>query len=203
MFGPRIFAEANGWNSGAYWFGAMYNDVSNNYPINLSSSNALINYSAWPATHLISAFLLNITGVEYEALIKYMPLFWLIAVIFISFTIGKRLGLSPSQSFLLTIIVTSAFWVNQYAYSAQMLAYILYLFIFVFIVSAKDKPANIIVLFIAFMWLMLTHGLTSVAVIIASITISIFQRKPRIIIHFDNHKSWLTSDIRHLYFRSG
>lgn len=184
LIGPRIFAEANPTPSHAYWVGAGYKDAISGQQIDFSSSRALDNYSAWPGFHLVTANLLSVTGVGYETLAKYMPLFWLVSCALITFATGKRLGLASKDCLLLCVLTIASCWVLQNYYSPQMLAFTQYLLLFMLITTFRNALTGILVTILAYLALVVTHGLTNAAVLLATLMLLIWLRKNRFALLF-------------------
>jgi hypothetical protein len=185
LFGPRIFAEANPFCAAPYWFGARFKDAMGHQPIDPSSSLALENYSAWPGYHFITANLLSLTGAGYEPLMKYMPLFWLVSCAFITFAAGKQLGFTRNNCFLLAVFTIASFWLaGQNCYVPQMLAFIEYLLIFMLVITYTSTLRTILLTIITYLGLVITHGLTPVAVILGTLAVSIYLRKNRFVLVF-------------------
>jgi len=125
---------------------------------------------------LVPANLLSISGIDYHSLMKYMTIFWILCCAIIPFAIGKRLGLSQNTSFLISFISISAFWVIQNYYSPQMLGYIIYLLIFMLVITFKSRMAEYISITLLFGALVLTHGLTTIAVMLAILALALLQK---------------------------
>lgn len=183
LFGVPIFAEDNARFPWSYYPAGEVKTVLETKYVNFSSNSPLMTYHSWPAMHLISASILYITDIKIENLLKYMPLFWAISIILITFSIGKRLRLLSSQSFMASFLILVSFWTGLYYYGPPSLSYLLYLLLFMFIVVSskfnpnnaahkhesidfiKDKIINTILISVTFIALVITHVLTPIAVI--------------------------------------
>lgn len=186
LFGVPIFAEDNARFAWSYYPAGEVKTILETKYVDSESSYPLMTYRSWPSMHLISAFILYLTDIKIENLLKYMPLFWVISVILITFSIGKRLRLLSSQSFMASFLILASLWTGLYYYGPPSLAYLLYLLLFMFIVvftkfnpntSAaeahmnenvdfiKDKIINTILISLTFIALVITHILTPIAVI--------------------------------------
>ncbi len=159
LFGIPIFAEDNAWNPYSYYpAGEVKNVLTSGY-VNTTSEISLMTYRSWPAVHMISAFILTITNVQFESLIKYMPIFWLLSMIFLIFSVGRRFKFSSNISFAAVFLFLASFWVPQYYYGGQSLAIIAFVSLFLLTIS-KGKASEIMgVLF--YSMLAITHFLTS------------------------------------------
>jgi len=191
LFGVPIFAERNARFPWSYYPAGEVKTVLETKYIDSISKYPLISYRSWPATHLISASTLYLTRIKIENLLKYMPLFWLFSVILITFSIGKRFGLSSNQSFLASFFTLSSFWTSHYYYGPQSFAYVLYLLLFMFIVtfSKTGKIRDTILISLTFSSIVITHLLTSIAIIssfvFSSSSIrSIHEKRNKFIIFF-------------------
>jgi len=127
LYGVSIFAEENARFPWSYYPAGEVKTVLETQYIDSISKHNLISYRSWPATHIISATILYLTGIKIENLLKYVPLFWMFSVILITFIIGKRLKLLANQSFLATLIVLSSFWTFHYYYGPQSFGFLIYL----------------------------------------------------------------------------
>ncbi|NJD78614.1 MAG: hypothetical protein FIB08_16220 [Candidatus Methanoperedens sp.] len=188
LFGVPIFAEDNVRFPWSYYPAGEVKTVLETKYVNSSSDYPLMTYRSWPAMHFTSASILYMTNIKIEDLLKYMPLFWLLSVILITFSIGKRLRLSSSQSFLASFLILASFWTGLYYYGPPSLAYLFYLLLFMFIVAfskttpgtspgeinksenidfIKDKSriTQTILIFVTYITLLTTHILTPIALI--------------------------------------
>lgn len=169
LFGLGVFAEENARFIVSYYPTAEVKTVLETYHIDTISDYPLISYRSWPAFHLITASILYLSGISLNDLVKYMPLFWSICVIFVTFTIGRRLKLTLNGSFLLSFLLISSFWLPQYYYSPQSFAFIIYLILFICIFSQEN--INFIGLsLLTFSSLVIAHLVTSIVVILSLFT---------------------------------
>ncbi len=199
LFGVPIFTEDNARFPWSYYPAGEVKTVLETKYVNSSSNYPLMTYRSWPAIHLISAFILYLINIKIEDLLKYMPLFWVSSVILITFSIGKRLRLSSSQSFLASFFILASFWTGLYYYGPPSIAYLLYLLLFMFIVAfsrtspnasltearknedinfikGKSKIIPTILTSLTFTTLVTTHILTPIAVISSFIFSSTYIR---------------------------
>ncbi len=176
LFGVPIFAEDNARFPWSYYPAGEVKTVLETKYVNSSSNYPLMTYRSWPAMHFISASILYMTNIKIEDLLKYMPLFWVFSVILITFSIGKHLRLSSSQSFLASFLILASFWTGLYYYGPPSIAYLLYLLLFMFIVGFSNKITQIILISITYITLLTTHILTPIAVISSFIFSSSYIR---------------------------
>lgn len=172
LFAVPIFAEDNARFAWSYYPAGEVKNVLNTKTIDIAHKYPLLSYRSWPATHFVSANILYFTDIKIESLIKYMPLFWMILFILITFSTGKRFKLSNNRSFIMSIIVISSFWSFHYYYGPQSLAHLLYISSFMMIAGFNKHVKGIITTLLIFMVAVMTHMLTSVALILSFISSS-------------------------------
>ncbi|MEM3714946.1 MAG: hypothetical protein QXF82_08375 [Nitrososphaeria archaeon] len=144
------------------------------------SSGPVTLYYSWPALHFIGAFLINILGIEWinvGQLLKYWELVWIIAVVLITFCLGKELESQRNRYFIIPLLLVSSFWVPQYHFSPQSIAYIYFLLFFILI--PYETKSKFILGLIIYVSLTLTHCLTSFVVLII-LLISFYKMRSRI-----------------------
>lgn len=142
----------------------------------------LNSYYLWPALHLISASLLTVSGVGI-GFMRYMPVFCMLLLIFVSHATGKRLGLAPNRCFLLSFLVLSS-WLFMSDYTSYTLGMLLYLVLFMLLIAPRRTVAESVAVIFVFAALVITHGLTSLAVIPGLLLLSIYRKEPRFIALF-------------------
>lgn len=185
LFGVPVFAEDNARYPWSYYPAGEVKTVFEKQYVDFDSEYPLMSYRSWPAMHFISATMIFLTDIKIENLIKYMPLFWVISIILITYSFGKRLRLLPNQSFLASLLFLSSFWMPHYYYGPPSFSYILYLLLFMFIVLfsigsnvsftetrknininlIKGKIETTILICLTFASLVTTHLLTPIAII--------------------------------------
>lgn len=181
LFGLGVLAEQNARFSVSYYPAAEVKTILATSHIDTISKYPLISYRCWPAFHIISAYLLYMTGLELSAIVKYMPFFWYICAIFLLFTIGKYFDFSLNNRFLICYLFLSSFWLPQYYYSPQSFAIIAYLLLFLFLMSFDENARNKIIILLTFLTLVTTHLITSVIIIISSLIRAIYKRNYKLI----------------------
>lgn len=167
LFAVPIFAEENARFSWSYYPAGEIKEILKTDKIDKISEYELGSYRSWPVNHIVSAFMIRIVNIDTDGLIKYMPLFWILAVMFISFYAGKLLELSRNQCFATSFFVITSFWTINYYYGPQSLAYILYLLFFVSVISMRKRKdiTDIMFMILTFIVVIMTHMLTSIALI--------------------------------------
>lgn len=170
LFGVPIFAEENARFAYSYYPAGDVRTVLDTQKIDKISDYPLTAYRSWPTSHIISIFTIYLTNTNLDDLIKYMPIFWVLTLIFITYSTGKLLKLSNNQCFIMSFFMISAFWTMNYYYGPQSLAYILYLLFFIstILLYRRDMiPTNIMFIILVFGATVMTHLLTSIALIMA------------------------------------
>ena len=165
LFGVPIFAEENARFAYSYYPTGDVKTVLDTQKIDKISEYPLTSYRSWPGTHLISIFTIYYANISLDDLIKYMPIFWVFALILIMYGIGKLLKLPNNQCFAISLFMMSSFWTAGYYYGPQSMAYILYLLFFVSIILLNRRdmtPANIVFIILVFTATVVTHMLTSI-----------------------------------------
>lgn len=135
-------------------------------------------YRTWPAVHLISASTIQVAGISLKSLVDYAPWFWLISYILITYAVGKRFGLSPNLCFALSFLAITSYWMYQSDCSQQAIGSLLYLLCFMLIVSQNPQHtvAGTILAILCLSTLIISHGLTALALVISLITLSIYRK---------------------------
>lgn len=174
LFGVSIFAEENGRNVWAYYPTGEITTILDDQKIDNMDEYPLISYRSWPGSHFVSAYMIYIANVGIHDLIKYMPLAWTIILIFIMYGVGRTFKLPANQCFMITFLLLSSFWIMNYYYGPQSVAYILYLVFFISMINLyKDKGqttrretiAFTILTLLIFIATVMTHMLTSMLLI--------------------------------------
>lgn len=167
LFAIPIFAEENARFTWSYYPAGEIKEILKTYKIDNISTTELGSYRSWPITHLFSAFVINIVNIDTDDLIKYMPLFWILTTIFITYYTGKLFKLSRNQCFMASFFVITSFWTINYYYGPQSIAHTLYLLFFVSIMTIykRNDVASVIFMTLLFIASIMTHMLTSIVII--------------------------------------
>lgn len=178
LFGVAIFVEENArWWDSYYPISEVKNILSLGY-IEISPKYPSSSYYNWPGYHLITAFLISFSNFQLISIIKYMPLFNILTIIFLTYTIGKKLEFSLNQCFLLSYLLLSSLWVTTlYYYGPQAMAYILSLVIFLFLVQFKNTAKEKVIIVLTFLSIVITHALTTIVAVLSPMIISSFYKK--------------------------
>ena len=191
LFGLPIFTEENARFAWSYHPAGEVKSILETGTIGNITQYPLGSYRSWPTTHMVSAFIISMTGINTDDLVKYMPIFWVLSVTLVTYSVGKLLNLPANSCFLVSIFVISSFWTINYYYGPPSLAYILYLLFFMSIIYLyrRYSIANTIFMILTFVATIMTHMLTSMVLIvsffISSIFIqSIYKKRIRFIILF-------------------
>lgn len=167
LFGIPIFAEDNARYPWSYYPAGEIKEILKVNKIDKISESELGSYRSWPGNHIMSAFVINFTNINTDQLIKYMPLFWVLAVICITYYTGKVFKLSNNQCFIVSLFIISSFWTMNYYYGPQSTAYILYLLFFMSIIFIYKRKniTSIVFMILVFLATIMTHMLTSIVLI--------------------------------------
>ncbi len=177
LLGIRVFVEANAVDSTAYYpTSEVYNLLAAGH-LDITNPSSIATYYSWPAIHFISASLLEVTGAYLLPIMKYTPLFWILCFVFITYGIGKRFKLEPERCFLLSFLAISS-WLIAFAgfYYARFPAMMLFMLLFMLLIVPRRTIADRVAVTLMFAALVLTHGLTAMAVLPAVILLSFYRR---------------------------
>lgn len=176
LFGLPIFTEDNARFAWSYHPAGEVKSILETGTIGNITQYPLGSYRSWPTTHMVSAFIVGMTGISTDDLIKYMPIFWVLSVTLVAYSVGKLLNLPANSCFLIAIFVISSFWTINYYYGPPSLAYILYLLFFMSIIYLyrRYSIANTIFMILTFVATIMTHMLTSMVLIVSFLISSIY-----------------------------
>jgi len=141
-------------------------------------------YYSWPAFHFINASILEISGVTFS-FIKYMPLFFLLCFVSITYAIGKRFELPSNRCFLLSFLALSS-WLIGFAgfYYPRMYAMLLFLLLFMLLLTPQRTVAETIAAVLIFSAAILTHGMFPMVLIPGLVLLAIYRRDIRFVALF-------------------
>ena len=115
-----------------------------------------------------------------------MPLFWIIALIFFTYVMGKIFNFSPNQSFLLSFMILTSFTLFLYYYGPPSIAYLFFVMIFICLndisINRKYRLYTPLILFISA--LVMTHILTSLVVIVVIFIMYLIERRLKTLMIF-------------------
>lgn len=130
LFGLPLFAEENARFAWSYYPAGEVKYILEEGTIGNINEHELGTYRSWPATHFVSASVITLADIKIEDLIKYMPGYWALSVMLITYSIGKLFKLQANECFIASVFLISSFWTINYYYGPQSMAYILYLLFF-------------------------------------------------------------------------
>lgn len=185
LLGIRVFVEENALDGDSYYPVSEVFNLLAAHRLDLVNPPNIATYYSWPAIHFISASLLEVTGVDLIPLMKYTPLYWILCFVLITYAIGKRLGLTPNSCFLLSFLVVSS-WLVPFAgfYYPRLPAMILFLLLFMLLLAPRRTVAESVLVMLIFGALLLSHGLTSLAVLPGLIVLSVYRKDYRFVALF-------------------
>lgn len=185
LLGIRVFVEENALDGDSYYpVSEVFNLLAARH-IDIANPPHLATYYSWPVIHFISASLLEVTGIDLIPIMKYTPLYWILCFVLITYGIGKRLGLTPNSCFLLSFLVVSSWLVTASAfYYPRLPATILFLLLFMLLLAPRRTAAESVVVMLIFGALVLSHGLTAVAVLPGLILLSVYRKESRFVALF-------------------
>ena len=161
----------------------------------LDIANApVIAYYAWPATHFISATLMAVAGVDLGSLIRYGPLLIVFFVVVITYSLGKRFHLGRDRCFLISFLVLSSLLVSAVGdYAPRTIGGLLFLVLTLIVVPARGRNTSMwVAALLVFTGLVLSHGLYSVAALLALSALYFYRRQPRfIVLAFTVFLAWI------------
>lgn len=190
LFGIGIFTQENQPYSVSYYpVGEIKNILSIGH-IDSISDYPLISYGSWPSMHIITANFIYLANIKFDDIIKYVPMFLFISLIFIAFVMGKKLKFSQNQSFLFAYILLSSNWLTQLDYTPQSLAYILYVTLFMLLMTLSNKTKDMLLTLIIFAGMVITHLLSSFSILLSSAFVLYFRKKRLIILFLVIFVSW-------------
>ena len=86
--------------------------------------------------------------------------------------IGKRLNWTPQQQFGLAIFLLTASWINQDCYGAQAFGFLMIIFYIALLLGRRlERKSWLFMATIAFMALIMTHGLASFVALVSSVRV--------------------------------
>ncbi|MDO9333404.1 MAG: hypothetical protein Q7T57_02640 [Dehalococcoidales bacterium] len=179
LFGIAIFSEECPRDYGNYYPSAEALNVIQSHHVNVSEIIPM--YNSWPATQLMGASVLEVTGIDLYEFIRYFPLFWVFCFICITYSIGKRLKLPSNLPFLLSLFILSSYWLMWYRYDPPSIAVLLYLLCFMLLIRLGNTTAELILVILTFSGLIITHSITSLAILLPLVSLSIYRKQLKLI----------------------
>lgn len=190
LFGVKVFFETSPGNPTVYYpFGEVKNLlVTHHIDITNVPGGVTNSYYSWPAFHFINAAILEISGIvpsSFLDFVKAMPLFFTLCFVLITYSIGKRLELSPNRCFLLSFLAIAS-WMPDFAglYYPRMYAMILFLSLFMLLLVSRRTVAETVMVILMFSAAVLMHGLVALALIPGVAVLALYRRDFRFVLLF-------------------
>jgi hypothetical protein len=179
LFGIVIFTGECPRDVGNYYPSAETLNVLQSHHVNVSEITPM--YNSWPAIQFIGAFVIEVTGIDLYAFIGYFPLFWVFCLICITYSIGKHLKFPPNLPFLLSIFILSSYCMLWDGFSPPSLGVLLYLLCFMLMIRMENTTSEFILVILVFSGVVITHSITSVAVLMSLVCLSIYRKQFKLI----------------------
>jgi len=146
--------------------------------IDIAGPHALSYYRTWPGAHFLHASTLQVTGLDFKDWLRFAPFIWVIAFTLLTYAIGKHLALPRNSCFLLSFLALSSYWMFQSDLTQQGIAVLLLLPCFVLLATPdpRQMAAVKILAVLCFAALVMTHGLTSLGLLLAVVVFSIYRK---------------------------
>ncbi len=186
LWGSGVFAYANPRDPSCYHPTSEVRSLLVEHHLDITAPTpSLTSYESWPATHFISATILEMSGIDIGSMIKYWPLFNMLILVLITYSIGKRLKLTPNRCFLISFLAFSSWHVSMGGgYNPRSFGMMLFLLLLVLLIVPRRTPAEVVVVVLTFSALMLSHGLTTLVLMSGLILLSAYRKETRFIALF-------------------
>jgi len=178
LVGVSVLAYENPVSPNTYYPFSEVHTILVKGHVNVANHSALRQYYSWPAYHLMSATVLEIAQVGFGA-VKYAPLLWVSYLALITYTIGKRIELPSHYRFAFSFLILSSWLIDFTAYyHPRQLGMVLFLLLLAVSLQESKNTMSVIALVLPiFTCLVCTHGLTSIAALLAFFFISLWRKK--------------------------
>lgn len=178
LFGITVFVLENAAEPDAYYHFSGVNVLLAQHHLDIShpTGGFLGTYDSWPAYVFLSAAISETTGVGFAA-VSYVPLFWLLFFVLVTYVIGKRLRLAPNRCFALSFLALTSSWVAINEYTPRLLGDMLLLQLLMLLLVPRRTAGNTLTTALIFSALVLTHGVTALAALIGIILVSAYRRE--------------------------
>ncbi|HEY40745.1 MAG TPA: hypothetical protein G4O18_02675 [Dehalococcoidia bacterium] len=185
LIGLPVFVYENATEPEAYYpFGEVRNLLATNH-LDISETPSLSTYHVWPTMHLFSASILTVTGLDLpefgQGFIRYVPVFFMLLIVLITYSIGKQYKLTPNRCFALSFL-SLASWLFIYEYTPRALGMVLFLLLFMLLMSGSRSLATIVMAVLTYGVLVMTHGLSALVVIPALVIFTLYMRESRLVV---------------------
>jgi len=144
----------------------------------MAGPDAMSYYRTWPAAHFLHASTLLATSLDFKDWLRFAPFIWVIAFTFLTYAIGKHLELPRNSCFLLSFLSLASYWMLQSDLAQQGMAVLLLLLCFM-LLATPDRRQIVAARFLSilcFSVLVLTHGLSSLGLLLALIVLLVFKK---------------------------
>jgi hypothetical protein len=168
LFGVTVLTQENPRGPWTFEVASMTTLETADNHVDILGPHNLRNYAAWPVVHILSTFLVKITGTPIDDVLKWTPLGWALGYSLIGYAVGKKFVNARWGGIYVGSLGLSAFFVQNY-YCAQTIAHILSVSILYVILEEREGPKFQILEVILFTTLVMTHGLTSIFMLIGLI----------------------------------
>ncbi|MDD3621769.1 MAG: hypothetical protein PHQ81_05140 [Methanofollis sp.] len=183
LFGIGVFAEENARAWSSYYPTAEAKNILEDHRINLPSDLPLISYLNWPAFHLINVILISVTDIDLTVLLEYMPLFWVVFFVIVTFALGQSLHATKNSAFLVSFLAIAMFWQIYSYYSPQSYAYLISLLLILIITGLKEVPQKYIAIFLSLSMLLISHFFYAV-IFFFSVGVQMIRRHRFVVVIF-------------------
>lgn len=182
LSGVTVFAYENSRDPSTYDLFSGATKLLAAHHLDISNPPGLGSYYSWPAYYFTTASISSMTGIGFS-FVRYGPLFWTLCFVFITYAIGKRFELAPNRCFLLSLLGLSSYGA-YFNYHPRGLGIILFLLLFMLLLTPRRTVAETMTTMLVFSALMLTHSFTSLVVLPALILLAIYRKESRFVAPF-------------------
>ena len=144
----------------------------------IAGPHALSYYRVWPAAQFLHASTLLVTDLDFIDWLRFAPFIWFVSFTFLTYAIGKHLALPRNSCFLISFLALASYWMFQSDLAQQGMAVLLLLPSFILLATPEPRQTVSIriLAIICFVALVLTHGLTSLGLLLAMVVFSIYRK---------------------------
>jgi hypothetical protein len=183
--GTDVFAFENPILGTAYYPSGMVQRLLDSHHLYALKDYPLEAYYYWPVIHFLSASALTVSGTDMSLdFIRYVPLIWGLVFVVITYGIGRRANLNPNQCFLISFLGLSSLSAVEVGYSPQCIAIVFYLCLFMVLATPHwyNRVGNKVCAILLFGALVLTHGLTTLGVLVPAVVLLVYSRRLKLLL---------------------
>ncbi|NHI95051.1 MAG: hypothetical protein EAX96_21350 [Candidatus Lokiarchaeota archaeon] len=175
-----VFVEENARFPWTYYPSGEAKIILSTNHVDISSPYPLTSYHFWPGIHFLTVMLISLNQLNFETLLKYMPLFWTFCFILLTYSIGKVVLKESKLSFIFTFLAILSFWSFHNYYGPQsvgILVYLLFLLLFLIVFERyTHEKFNkfFLLMMLIFFTLTIIHFLTVIAILIPFLFASLY-----------------------------